>query len=69
VQEAAQKNGAIAVLIIQSNFPRKASSPKGFQYLNAFKKVVLPNTFYISEQVARDIWDQILHKPKEKQFL
>lgn len=55
VQEAAQKNGAIAVLSIQSNFPRRAVNPKGFQTLNAFKKVVLPNTFYISEQVAKDI--------------
>jgi hypothetical protein len=55
VQEAAQKNGAIAVLSIQSNFPRRPFSSKGMQTLNAFKKVVLPNTFYISEQVAKDI--------------
>jgi Zn-dependent M28 family amino/carboxypeptidase len=55
VQEAAQRNGAIAVLSVQSNFPRRPVNPKGFQSLNAFKKVVLPNTFYISEQLAKDI--------------
>jgi len=55
VQEAAQKNGAIAVLSIQGNFPRKAQPAKGYQTMNGFKKVILPNTFYISEQVAKDI--------------
>lgn len=55
LQEAAQKNGAIAILSIQSNFPRKPTGPKGFQTINAFKKTVFPNTFYISEQVAKDI--------------
>lgn len=55
VQEAAQKNGAIAILSVQNNFPRKAQNPKGFQTINAFKRVIYPNTFYISEQVAKDI--------------
>lgn len=55
LQEAAQKNGAIAILSVQSNFPRKPVGPKGFQSINAFRKTVYPNTFYISEQIARDI--------------
>jgi hypothetical protein len=54
-QDAAQKNGAIAVLIIQKNFPRKDISHKGNMYLSAFKKVVRPNTFYISEKIAKAI--------------
>ena len=54
-QDAAQKNGAIAVLIIQKNFPRKDVSHTGNMYLSAYKKVIRPNTFYISEKIAKAI--------------
>ena len=54
-QDMAQKNGAIAVLIIQTDFPRKDISPKGNMYQRAFKNLVRPNTFYISEKIARAI--------------
>ncbi|MDR3716588.1 MAG: M28 family peptidase [Puia sp.] len=51
-QEAAQKNGAIALMVIQSGFPRKNYGPKGNMYLNGFKNRIFPNTFYISDRVA-----------------
>jgi hypothetical protein len=54
-QEAAQKNGAAGLLIIQSGFPRKPFSAKGNMYLSGYKKVILPNTFYVSEKVAQAI--------------
>jgi hypothetical protein len=54
--EAAQKNGAAAILMVQSNFPRRGGPiVKGAPYLNGFKKTVYPNTYYISEEVARAI--------------
>jgi hypothetical protein len=54
-QDMAQKNGAVAVLIIQTDFPRRDISHKGNMYLSAYKKVVRPNTFYISEKMATAI--------------
>jgi hypothetical protein len=55
IQEAAQKNGAAAILVVQNNFPRKNANKKGNQYLYAFRKNIYPNTFYISENIARAI--------------
>ena len=54
-QDAAQKNGAIAVLVIQKDFPRKDVSHQGNMYLSAYKKVIRPNTFYVSEKIAKAI--------------
>jgi Peptidase family M28/PA domain len=54
-QDAAQKNGAVALLIVQSGFPRRPTNAKGNMYLNGFKKVIYPNTFYISDKVAQVI--------------
>ena len=54
-QEAAQKNGAVALLIVQTGFPRKPADPKGNMYLTGFKKVNYPNTFYISDKLAQAI--------------
>lgn len=54
-QDGAQKNGAIAVLVIQKDFPRHDVSHKGNMYLSAYKKVIRPNTFYISEKMAKAI--------------
>jgi len=54
--DAAQRNGAIAVLTIASNFPRQTkTSPKGNMYLTAFQKTVRPNQFTISEKMAAAI--------------
>ncbi len=54
--DAAQKNGAIAVLTIAGNFPRTTkTNPKGNMYLSAFQKTVRPNQFTISEKMATAI--------------
>ncbi|THU40097.1 M28 family peptidase [Niastella caeni] len=53
--EAAQKNGAAAILMVQNNFPRRSAPIKGSPYLNGFRKTVFPNTYYISEEVAKAI--------------
>jgi Predicted aminopeptidases len=55
IMEAAQKNGAAAILMVQSNFPRRSYSGRGSQYINGFRKTNLPNTYMISEQVAKAI--------------
>ena len=55
VQEAALKNGAVAVLSVQLNFPRNPTGLQGSQYVNAFRKTIYPNIFTISEQIAREI--------------
>ena len=54
--ETAQKNGATAILMVQGNFPRKGMpGAKGMPYLNGFRKSVYPNTYYISEEIAKAI--------------
>jgi hypothetical protein len=54
--DAAQKNGAVAVLVIATNFPRtQKTNPKGNMYLTAFQRVVRPNQFQVSEEIARAI--------------
>jgi hypothetical protein len=53
--EAAQKSGAAAILMVQSNFPRRGSLTKGAPYLNGFRKSINPNMFIISEQIAKAI--------------
>jgi Zn-dependent M28 family amino/carboxypeptidase len=55
IQEAAAKNGAAAVLLVQTNFPRPAATRVGQQYTNGFKKTIYPNMFTISEGVAEAI--------------
>lgn len=54
-QETAQKNGAVAVLIVQTGFPRKSFGDKGGMYLNGYRATILPNAFYISDKVAEAI--------------
>jgi len=61
-QDAAQKNGAVAVLVIQNNFPRKGYiTTKGNMYLNGFQKTIRPNTFYVSEKIAKAIMGDDYH--------
>ncbi|MGZ5255710.1 MAG: M28 family peptidase [Flavitalea sp.] len=55
VQEAAMKNGAAAILVVQNNFPRKAMNAKGNASVNGFRSTIYPNTFYISEAIAKEI--------------
>jgi Peptidase family M28 len=54
--DAAQKNGAVAVLLISGNFPRSTkTNPRGNMYVNAFQRVVRPNQFQVSEKIAQAI--------------
>lgn len=55
LQLAAQKNGAIALLITDKNFPRKPSSGKGDMYVTDRMKENIPNTFIISDSIGRKI--------------
>lgn len=52
--EAAQRNGAAALLVVQSNFPRRPVN-KGQQYVAAFRRTNPLNTFFISPKVAEAI--------------
>jgi len=54
-QDAAQQHGAAALLVIQDDFPRKQANTKGNMYLNAYRKVIRINTFYISPKMAQAI--------------
>ena len=54
-QEAAQKNGAAGVLILQANVPRQLFGAKGNMYLSEYKKVIYPENFYITDKVAQAI--------------
>jgi len=63
--DAAQKNGAVAVLVIGTNFPRQQkTNPRGNMYLNAFQRVVRPNQFQVSENIARSIMGDDYTKAK-----
>jgi Zn-dependent M28 family amino/carboxypeptidase len=54
-QDAAAKNGAAAILEVQTNFPRRQGSARGNQYVSGFRRAIYPNTFAISEAVAESI--------------
>jgi Peptidase family M28 len=62
-QDAAQQHGAVAVFIIQEDFPHKMVSDKGMMYRSYFRSKVRPNSFYISANMAHAImgsdFDQI----------
>lgn len=63
--DAAQRNGAMAVLVISTGFPRQVkTNSKGNMYLNAFQKVIRPNQFQVSENIAREIMGDDYEKAK-----
>lgn len=67
--DAAQKNGAITVLVIGPGFPRQQkTNPKGNMYLNSFQKIVRPNQFQVSENIARAIMGDDYDKAKAGAF-
>ncbi|MBS1919940.1 MAG: M28 family peptidase [Bacteroidetes bacterium] len=54
--DAAQKNGAVAIMVIGTNFPRLTkTNPKGNMYVNAYHPMIRPNQFTVSEEIARAI--------------
>jgi hypothetical protein len=54
-QEAALNNGAAAIFMIQSGFPRRSFGNKGIMYLDGYKKQIAPNAFYVSEKIAKAV--------------
>ncbi|MEO8583586.1 MAG: M28 family peptidase, partial [Flavitalea sp.] len=54
LQQAAQKNGAVAMLIADRNFPRSPSPSKGYMYVNESNDTV-PDAYIISDSVANAI--------------
>ncbi|HVW63102.1 MAG TPA: M28 family peptidase [Puia sp.] len=54
-QETALQHGAAAILVIQQGFPQRSHSPVSTPYLDGFKKVIFPNTYFISEKIAEAI--------------
>ncbi|HYE56656.1 MAG TPA: M28 family peptidase [Chitinophagaceae bacterium] len=52
--DAAARNGASALFIVQTNFPRRAAA-RGQQYLSQYRRANNLNTFFISEKVAESI--------------
>jgi hypothetical protein len=55
IADAAIKNGASILLVVQGNFPRRAAN-KGQQYLGSpYRRTNSVNTFFISEKVAEAI--------------
>ncbi len=52
-QDAAQKHGAVAVLIIQEDFPHRAVPDKGLMYRSFYRAKIRPNSFYISPAIGR----------------
>ena len=52
--ENAQKNGAAALLIYQTGFPRRPNN-KGQQYTAGFKRANPINIFYVSDKIAQAI--------------
>ena len=55
ILEAALRQGAAAVLSVQSNFPRNPSSLRGNMYFHGYRRTIYPNVFTISEQIACEI--------------
>jgi hypothetical protein len=55
LQLAAQKNGAIALLITDKRFPLPPRPAKGSMYVTDRTKENLPNTFIISDSIGRKI--------------
>jgi hypothetical protein len=65
LQRAALENSAAAILLVQSNFPRKSTLSKGSQTVNVFKKTIYPNIYFISEQIAAEIMGNDLQLKKD----
>jgi hypothetical protein len=63
-QDAAQQHGAMAVLIIQEDFPHKPVPEAGKMYRKYFQPKNRLNSFFISERIARSIMGSDYDKAK-----
>lgn len=68
----ARNKGAVAVLVVEGNFPRKAGNTLGNMYTELYKDAQTPNTFIISEKTAAAItgagWAELKEKGKKEQL-
>ncbi len=68
----ARNKGAVAVLVVEGNFPRKAGNTLGNMYTELYKDAQTPNTFIISEKTAEAItgagWAEMKEKGKKEQL-
>lgn len=55
VYQAAVENGAAAILLVNSNFPRNAPPALGNMTMNAYRSAISPNMYYVSEKLAEAI--------------
>ncbi len=63
--DAAQRNGAVAVLVAGNNFPRSfKTNSRGNMYLNAFQKTIRPNQYIVSENIIKEIMGDDYEKAK-----
>jgi Peptidase family M28/PA domain len=67
--DAAQRHGAVAVLVIQDDFPRRAAPPVGNMYLTGYQKLIRPLTFNVSEKIARAIMGADFEQAKSQQWV
>ena len=69
---SARNKGAVAVLVVEANFPRKAGNVLGNMYTELYKEAQTPNTFIISEKTAEAItgagWAEMKEKGKKEQL-
>lgn len=64
IAEAALKNGAAALLILQDNPVRRMPFANGNAYVNGFRKTFYPNTFLITDTIAAAIMGNDLEQAK-----
>ena len=65
LQNAAKKNGAIALIIIQERFPKGPSRQLGRMYVNDYRQDSIPNTFVLSDSLAIIIFGKNLEALKK----
>jgi hypothetical protein len=67
----ARNKGAVAVLMVGGNFPRRPANALGNMYTELYKDAQTPNTFIISEKTAEAItgaaWPELKEKGKKEQ--
>jgi hypothetical protein len=66
LQEAAKKNGAAALIIVQPNFLRGPSPNQGRMYVRDYRQDSVPNTFILSDSAAHLIFGNSLEALKKK---
>jgi hypothetical protein len=52
---AARSKGAAGVIVVAGGFPRKPGQAGGNQYVNLYKSEQYPNTFLVSDEVAKTL--------------